>query len=49
MLEDVVRTSTYNSAILSNSVVFNGKTVIDIGAGSGILSYMAVQAGASKV
>jgi len=49
MLEDVVRTSTYNSAILSNVSVFNGKTVCDIGAGSGILSYMAVQAGASKV
>ncbi|ORX41876.1 S-adenosyl-L-methionine-dependent methyltransferase [Piromyces finnis] len=49
MLEDVVRTSTYSSAILSNSETFNGKTVCDIGAGSGILSYMAVQAGASKV
>jgi len=49
MLEDTIRTSTYNSAILSNSSLFKDKTVCDIGAGSGILSYMAVQAGASKV
>ena len=49
MLEDTIRTSTYNSAILSNSALFKDKTVCDIGAGSGILSYIAVQAGASKV
>jgi len=49
MLEDSIRTSTYNSAILSNSAFFKDKTVCDIGAGSGILSYIAVQAGASKV
>jgi len=49
MLEDNIRTSTYNSAILSNSSLFKDKTVCDIGAGSGILSYIAVQAGASKV
>ena len=49
MLEDVIRTSTYNSAILANSAYFKDKTVCDIGAGSGILSYMAAQAGASKV
>ncbi|KAJ3108500.1 Histone-arginine methyltransferase carm1 [Phlyctochytrium bullatum] len=57
MLQDNVRTSTYHTAILGNTAkLFQGKTVMDIGAGSGgvlgfrgILSYFAVQAGASKV
>lgn len=49
MMQDYVRTSTYQKAILGNSSDFNGKTVLDVGAGSGILSFFAVQAGASKV
>ncbi|KAI8854185.1 S-adenosyl-L-methionine-dependent methyltransferase [Chytridium lagenaria] len=50
MLQDNVRTSVYQNAILSNGpAVFREKTVMDVGAGSGILSYFAVQAGAAKV
>ncbi|KAJ3057446.1 hypothetical protein HK097_006374 [Rhizophlyctis rosea] len=50
MLQDNVRTSMYHSAIIANGPGwFRGKTVMDIGAGSGILSYFAVQAGAEKV
>lgn len=44
-----VRTSTYQRAILSNRVDFEGKVVIDIGTGSGILSFFAAHAGARKV
>ncbi|KAG1053415.1 hypothetical protein G6F43_004506 [Rhizopus delemar] len=50
MLQDTVRTSTYRSAILLNGPkCFKDKKVLDVGAGSGILSYFAVQAGANKV
>lgn len=50
MLQDTVRTSTYRSAILLNGPkCFKDKKVLDVGAGSGILSYFAVQAGADKV
>ncbi|TPX44674.1 hypothetical protein SeLEV6574_g04358 [Synchytrium endobioticum] len=50
MLQDVVRTSIYQAAIMANSTTaFRGKLVLDVGAGSGILSYFAVQAGAAKV
>ncbi|ORX87170.1 S-adenosyl-L-methionine-dependent methyltransferase [Basidiobolus meristosporus CBS 931.73] len=46
MLQDVVRTSTYRNAILNNSALFKDRLVLDVGAGSGILSYFAAQAGA---
>ncbi|CAG8449769.1 1911_t:CDS:2 [Diversispora eburnea] len=50
MLQDSVRTSTYRSAILLNGpACFHDKLILDVGAGSGILSYFAVQAGAQKV
>ncbi|KAF9207427.1 hypothetical protein BGZ49_000450 [Haplosporangium sp. Z 27] len=49
MLQDTVRTSTYRSAILLNTECFEDKLVMDVGAGSGILTYFAVQAGAKKV
>lgn len=49
MMQDYVRTSTYQKAILGNLSDFDGKTILDVGAGSGILSFFAVQAGASKV
>ncbi|KAI9473978.1 MAG: S-adenosyl-L-methionine-dependent methyltransferase [Benjaminiella poitrasii] len=50
MLQDTVRTSTYRSSILLNGPAsFKDKLVMDVGAGSGILSYFAVQAGAKKV
>eukprot|EP00835_Amoeboradix_gromovi_P006931 NODE_948_length_2832_cov_0.151482.p1 type:complete len:221 gc:universal NODE_948_length_2832_cov_0.151482:1585-923(-) len=49
MMADNIRTSTYQNAILANKEIFNGATVMDLGAGSGILSFFAVQAGAKKV
>lgn len=49
MMQDYIRTSTYQSAILQNANEFNGKVVLDVGAGTGILSFFAVQAGAKKV
>ncbi|GBP67428.1 Histone-arginine methyltransferase CARMER [Eumeta japonica] len=49
MMQDYVRTSTYQRAILSNISDFKNKVVLDVGAGSGILSFFAVQAGARKV
>ncbi|KAM3955831.1 arginine methyltransferase 4 [Aphomia sociella] len=49
MMQDYVRTSTYQRAILSNINDFKNKVVLDVGAGSGILSFFAAQAGARKV
>ncbi|CAD5214863.1 unnamed protein product [Bursaphelenchus xylophilus] len=49
MLQDYVRTSTYQNSFLWNCGDFDGKVVLDVGAGTGILSFFAVQAGAKKV
>lgn len=49
MLQDYPRTSTYQAAMLQNTADFKDKVVLDVGAGSGILSFFAVQAGAKKV
>ncbi|XP_040583281.1 histone-arginine methyltransferase CARMER isoform X2 [Lepeophtheirus salmonis] len=49
MMQDYIRTSTYQKAILSNLSDFRDKVVLDVGAGSGILSFFAQQAGARKV
>lgn len=49
MMQDFVRTSTYQKAINGNYSDFNDKIVLDVGAGSGILSFFAAQAGAKKV
>ena len=49
MLQDHVRTSLYQFAMLENREDFAGKTVLDVGAGSGILSFFAAKAGARKV
>ncbi|XP_037952621.1 histone-arginine methyltransferase CARMER [Teleopsis dalmanni] len=49
MMQDYVRTSTYQRAVLGNNVDFNNKVILDVGAGSGILSFFALQAGAAKV
>ncbi|TPX68013.1 hypothetical protein CcCBS67573_g07305 [Chytriomyces confervae] len=50
MLQDHVRTSLYQNAIVANGdAMFKDRLVMDVGAGSGILSYFAVQSGAAKV
>ena len=49
MLQDYVRTGTYWAAIQENAADFAGATVVDVGAGSGILSLFAAQAGAARV
>ncbi|XP_062870288.1 histone-arginine methyltransferase CARM1 [Trichomycterus rosablanca] len=49
MLQDYLRTATYQKAILQNEIDFRDKVVLDVGCGTGILSFFAVQAGAKKV
>jgi FkbM family methyltransferase len=49
MLKDTIRTESYQKFITSNSALFKGATVLDIGCGTGILSMFAAQAGAKKV
>ncbi|KAM6970880.1 protein arginine N-methyltransferase 6 [Tautogolabrus adspersus] len=49
MIADHVRTNTYRMAILRNSELIRGKVVLDVGAGTGVLSMFCVQAGAKKV
>ncbi|XP_014238315.1 histone-arginine methyltransferase CARMER isoform X1 [Trichogramma pretiosum] len=49
MMQDFIRTSTYQRAILGNTSDFKDKVVLDVGAGSGILSFFAAQAGAKIV
>lgn len=49
MLKDKVRTGAYQKAILDNKEIFKDKIVLDIGSGTGILSFFAAQAGAKHV
>lgn len=49
MLKDTVRTRTYQRAITDNPNDFKNKIVLDIGAGTGILSIFAARAGAKHV
>lgn len=49
MMQDFTRTSTYQRAIHENYEEFRDKVVLDVGAGSGILSFFAAQAGARRV
>ncbi|XP_031111952.1 probable histone-arginine methyltransferase 1.3 isoform X2 [Ipomoea triloba] len=49
MMQDFVRTGTYYAAVIENRNDFHGRVVVDVGAGSGILSLFAAQAGAKHV
>ncbi|KAG6435439.1 hypothetical protein SASPL_100313 [Salvia splendens] len=49
MLQDYVRTGSYYAAVLENRIDFTDRVVVDVGAGSGILSLFAAQAGAKHV
>lgn len=49
MIKDFTRTDAYRKAIEYNNEVFEGKVVLDVGCGSGILSIFAAKAGAKHV
>mmetsp|Transcript_22850 Transcript_22850/g.73474 ORF Transcript_22850/g.73474 Transcript_22850/m.73474 type:complete len:408 (+) Transcript_22850:128-1351(+) len=49
MLTDEKRMRAYRDAMVGNGALFAGATVLDVGAGSGILSLWAAKAGARKV
>ncbi|KAG2718696.1 hypothetical protein I3843_03G223000 [Carya illinoinensis] len=49
MLSDRVRMDAYFNSIFQNKHHFQGKTVLDVGTGSGILAIWSAQAGARKV
>uniref|UniRef100_A0A0E0B1Y6 Protein arginine N-methyltransferase 1 n=1 Tax=Oryza glumipatula TaxID=40148 RepID=A0A0E0B1Y6_9ORYZ len=46
---DVVRTKSYQNVITQNSFLFKDKIVLDVGAGTGILSLFCAKAGAKHV
>lgn len=49
MIADTVRTESYRRAIFNNKDNIEGKVVLDVGAGTGVLSVFCAQAGARKV
>ncbi|KAL8456494.1 hypothetical protein ACS0TY_033799 [Phlomoides rotata] len=49
MLKDVVRTKTYQNVIYKNSFLFKDKVILDVGAGTGILSLFCAKVGAKHV
>ena len=49
MLKDTVRTDSYRDFIYENKQLFQGKVVLDVGCGTGILSLFCARAGAKRV
>ncbi|OMO98218.1 Ribosomal L11 methyltransferase, PrmA [Corchorus capsularis] len=49
MIKDRVRTDTYRAAIMQHQSLIEGKVVVDVGCGTGILSIFCAQAGAKRV
>jgi protein arginine N-methyltransferase 6 len=49
MLRDRPRMEAYRDAIMQNAAAIRGKTVLDVGCGTGILSMIAAKAGAKAV
>lgn len=49
MLKDTVRTKTYQNVIYQNKFLFKDKIVLDVGAGTGILSLFCAHVGAKHV
>ncbi|RCV11418.1 hypothetical protein SETIT_2G184000v2 [Setaria italica] len=49
MLKDIVRTKTYQNVITQSSFLIKDKIVLDVGAGTGILSLFCAKAGAKHV
>ncbi|KAM7260353.1 hypothetical protein ACFE04_016094 [Oxalis oulophora] len=49
MLKDAMRTNTYQDVIFKNQSLFKNKVVLDVGAGTGILSLFCAKGGAAHV
>ena len=49
MLKDYPRTIAYQDFFKNNAAYFKDKSVLDVGAGTGILSLFAAKAGAKRV